>query len=118
MDFRSNYPSRSGDNYRSVRSYVGTIDTGTITIDTMLAIFAERRKIYSDHGSYSDQFLECINCKSERVFVYDSKILKVDEREIRFELSFEREDGSPKDFKEKKIITVDRRKLNGVMYKL
>src|ERR1700741_2135732 len=82
IDFKSNNAWTSPGGQRHIRSYIGAKDTGTLTIDTTLFILAERRKIYVDHGSYTDQYLECINCKQEALFIYDATIIDLAEQTI------------------------------------
>jgi hypothetical protein len=118
IDFKSINPWTGPDGQRYIRSYVGTKDTGTVTIDTSLFILAERRKIYVDHGSYSDQYLECISCKQESLFIFDAKILYVDQQSIYFQIDIEIKKSDQFLTKEVKILRIDRNKLDGVMYKL
>lgn len=118
IDFKSTNPWISPDGQRGIRSYVGIRDTGTVTIDTTLFILVERRKIYVDHGGYSDQYLECINCKQESLFIYNAKIVDINEQSIQFQLDLEIKKSEQTLKKETKTIRIDRNKLDGVMYKL
>lgn len=118
IDLKSTNAWTSSDGQRHIRSYVGTKDTGTITIDTTLLIIAERRKIYVDHGSYYDQYLECINCKQESVFIYDAIILDLDNQTILFRLDIETKRTDQTIIKETRTVRIDRNKLDGVMYTL
>lgn len=118
IDFKSNNDWKSPDGQRHIRSYVETKDTGTLTIDTLLFIFAERRKIYVDHGGYTDQYLECINCKQESLFVYDATILGLDNQTILFQFDLETKRTGKTLRKETRTVRIDRNKLDGVMYKL
>jgi hypothetical protein len=117
IDFKSNSSLINSDSRRSIRSYVGKKDTGTLTVDTTLFLLAERRKIYVDHGSYSDQYLECINCNEEAVLIYDAKILGVDTRSIQFLLDIETKAANQSIKKESKTVRIDRSSLDGVMYR-
>ena len=118
IDFRSSGTWKSSGRKRHIRSYVGTKDTGTVRIDQNLLILAERRKIYADNGIYNDQYLECINCKKESLFIYDAKIVGVDKHSIQFQFDIKmtKADGTLKG--EQKNIRIDRNKLDGVMYEL
>jgi len=118
IDFKSNNAWTSPDGQRDIRSYVGTRDTGTLTIDTTLFVLAERRKIYVDHGGYSDQYLECINCKQESLFIYDTRIIDLDEQSIHFQLNIEIKRTGQTLKKETRTVRIGRNKLDGVMYKL
>jgi hypothetical protein len=83
-----------------------------------LLILAERRKIYVDHGGYSDQYLECINCKLETLFIYDATILGLDNQTIMFRFDIETKRTGKTVIKETKTVRIDRNKLDGFMYKL
>ena len=118
IDFKSTNAWTNPDGQRHIRSYVGTKDTGTITVDTALLIIAERRKIFVDHGGYNDQYLECINCKQESVFIYDAIILDLDKQTIIFRFDIETKRTDQTTIKETRTVRIDRDKLDGVMYKL
>lgn len=118
IDFKSFNPPINSDRRRHIRSYIGTKDIDTITIDKTLIVLAERRKIYVDHGNYNDKFLECINCKKETILIYDAKILEINSKSILFQLDIETKKGYEVKQKEIKVVTIDRKKLDGVMYKL
>jgi hypothetical protein len=118
IDFKSSYAWTSPDRLRHIRSYVGTKDTGSITIDTTLLIIVERRKIYVDYGDYNDQYLECINCKHESVFIYDAIILDFDDQAIKFQFDIETKRIDQTVTKDTKTVFIDRKQLDGVMYML
>ncbi|NJO25810.1 MAG: hypothetical protein HC867_08710 [Bacteroidia bacterium] len=118
IDFKSTNAWISPDGQRHIRSFVGTKDTASLTIDTTLLILAERRKIYVDHGGYSDQYLECISCKNESLFIYDAMIVSLDDQTIQFQLDIEIKRPGQLLKKETKSLRIDRNKLDGVMYKL
>lgn len=68
IDFRNNV----GDSIKgkvaalSVRKLLSTTDTANLTlINNEAAVFAERWKIYPDHGAVSDQILQRIDTKGE-----------------------------------------------------
>ena len=103
---------------RHIRSYIETKDTASVTIDGTLYLLAERRKIYVDHGSYSDQYLECINCSQRTLFIYDAKIINVDTHFIQFQLDLEIKRAGQSTIKEPQIIRIDKSNLDGVMYRL
>lgn len=118
VDFRSSSPWNSLGVKKDIRAYVAMKDTGMLTIDTTVYILAERRKIYVDHGSYDDQYLECINCKQQVLLIYDAKITGVDEKSIIFLLyvEFKGKDGTID--KQNKSARIDRDLLDGVMLRL
>lgn len=118
IDFRSSYALNSVDVHRGIRSYVGMKDTGIIIIDTSTFILAERRKIYVDHGSYDDQYLECVNCKQQILLIYDAKIIGVNEKIITFLLNIEFKSKDHVLDNQNKIAHIDRGKLDGVMLRL
>lgn len=118
IDFKSTNAWTSSDGERGIRSYIGTKDTGTITIDTTLLRIAERRKIYVDHGGYNDQFLECINCKHESVLIYDAVILALDSQKKTFQFNIETKRTYQAVINDTITVSIDRNKLDGVMYKL
>jgi hypothetical protein len=118
IDFKSFHPWTSPDGRRHIRSYVETKDTGSVKIDTILHVFAERRKIYVDHGDYDDQYLECINCHQKTCIIYDAVIAALDEQSILFRVDLEIKESGKAIKKETKTIYIDRNKLDGVMYKL
>lgn len=118
IDFKSLNAPINSEGQRHIRSYVGTKDIDTITIDKTLIVLAERRKIHIDHGDYNDQFLECTNCKNETILIYDAKILEINSKSILFQLDIETKKGYEVKQKEIKLVTIDRKKLDGVMYKL
>lgn len=118
IDFKSTSAWTSTDGQRHIRSYVGTKDTGTIAIDKAFFKLAERRKIYVDHGLYAEQYLECINCKQESIFIYDATILELEELTISFQLDIETKRKDKVVKKETKTVRINRNKLDGVMYKL
>lgn len=118
IDFKSTNAWTSPDGQRHIRSYVGTMDTGTVTIDTTLRILAERRKIYVDQGGYGDQYLECINCEQESLFIFDATILDLDNQAIMFQFDIETKRTGKTVIKETRTVRIDRNKLDGVMYKL
>jgi hypothetical protein len=117
LDFKSINPFTSSDGQRHIRSYIGTKDTGSVSIDKSLITLIERRKIYVDHGSYNDQYLECINCRQDSLFIYDAKILGVDQQIIHFQIDIEIKKDNQL-LKKQVSILVDRSKLDGLMYKL
>jgi hypothetical protein len=119
IDFRTPVVDGKPPADRNIRSYVEIKDTVFMNIDSTLFHIAERRKIYVDHGSYRDQFLECINCQNLILRIYDAEILEVDQTTILF--SFETEinrQSSEKPDKTLKTVRIERVKLDGVMYKL
>lgn len=118
VDFRSSNPSIRLDVQRGIRSYVGMKDTGILTIDTISYVLAERRKIYVDHGSYDDQYLECLNCKQQMLLIYDAKIIGVDEKSILFLLNIEFKSKDHAIDKQNKIARIDRGILDGVILRL
>ena len=118
VDFKSNNPFISPDGNRYTRSYVGAKDTAELTIDTTLVILTERREIYVDHGDYSKQFLECINCENVSMKIFDAQILEVDHKSIIFQLDIEIVKDDKVKRNQTKIIKIDKNVLDGVMYKL
>ena len=118
IDFKSNDPWNKSNGPRGIRSYVGMKDTGVVSIDTSEYILVERRKIYVDHGSYGDQYLECISCNQEPVFIFDAKILDVDPAYIRFQIDMEIRRGDNQIKQEIRIVRIERKKLDGVMFRL
>ena len=116
IDFKTNNHLKNSKGQRSIRSYVGKKDTGTVTINTTLFIFAERREIFVDHGSYSDQYLKCLNCNKESVLIHDAKIISVNKKfiEFHFDLTITAADKTIR--KESKTATIDRSLLDGVLY--
>jgi hypothetical protein len=118
IDFKSTNSWTNPGGQGHIRSYIATKDTGTVTIDTTSFILAESRKIYADHGGYSDQYLECISCKQEILLIYDAKISDLDEHSIQFQLDIEIKETGQILRKETKTVCIDRKKLDGVMYKL
>lgn len=118
IDFKSKNAWISTDGQRDIRSYVGTKDTGTIKIDTTLLILVERREMYVDHGGYSEQYLECINCKQEFVFIYDAVILSTDNQAIMFQFNIDTKRTNQPVIREARNVRIDRNELDGVMYKL
>lgn len=116
LDFKSNNAWTNNDGSRGIRTYIGIKDTARIIIDTTSYILVERRKIYVDDGSYSDQYLECINCKS-KVLIFDATILEVDNTSILFNLEVETVNNNQVTDKQVRTVRVDRSKLDGVMYR-
>lgn len=116
IDFKSPSTNVDAHKKRSVRSYVGTTDTGFLVIESKRFDFAERRTIHVDSGIYADQFLECINCANQPMLIRDAKILEVDKQFILFEFDIEMKSNQSSK-REKKIIRVERSKLDGVMFK-
>lgn len=117
IDFKSKNPWANADRQSSIRSYIDIEDTGIVIIDTTSFVLAERRKIYPDHGSYSDQYLECINCKRESFLVYDAKILSVEPNAIRFQINTEIREGNKVKHREVKLVHINRDKLDGLMFR-
>ena len=117
IDFKSSNVSKSPNKQRYIRSYIGTKDTATVRIDTTFFILAEQREIYVDHGSYDDQYLKCINCKKEELFIYDAKIIDLDDVSIKFQVDVEVKITDQPIKKVKKSIRINRNKLDGIMYR-
>jgi hypothetical protein len=118
VDFKS-VPKEIPNTLRSIRSYVGTKDTGSITIDSTLLILLERRVIYVDHGSYDDQFLECLNCKDSTFSVMEAVIMDINQYSIIFNFEIQSSKQNPrKSYKFFKEVRVSKASLDGLMYKL
>lgn len=75
---------------RQIRHFVEPKDTGQITLEGNSIDLIERRKIYVDHGSYKDQYLETPGYSDNRILrIYDSEILEVKNDSILFRLYLE-----------------------------
>lgn len=108
---------------RQIRHYVEPEDTGQITIEGNSIDLIERRKIYVDHCSYKDQYLETPGYSDYRILrIYDSEILEVKNDSILFRLYLEiyttrknKIAGDPV----RQIVTsrIGKNKLDGVMIK-
>jgi len=120
IDFKTPDIETKSPAVRTIRSYVGFRDTGYIFMDTTLVKVLERRKIYVDHGSYNEQYLECPNySKGFTLRIYDAEILEIDNHSILFRLETElNKNGSGKADKSSKVVRIEKAKLDGVMYKL
>ena len=118
IDFKTERPLSRPSSQRSIRSFVQFTDTGKVTIDSSIFLLAERRKIYVDHGSYNDQYLECINSTQAPLFIYDATIAAVTERAIQFRLNIEIGKKSNPTKKETQFVWIDRNSLDGAMYEL
>jgi hypothetical protein len=115
-DFKTKNPWLNAAGQRGIRSYVGTTDTGIVTIDTTTLMLAERRKIYADHGSYSEQYLECLNCENGAFLVYDAEIKDVDERSIELLLLVEVKEPGKSKSRQTRTVRLLKEKLDGVMF--
>jgi hypothetical protein len=117
IDFRS-FVHNEHPGKRLVRSYVGTGDTGSLFIDTALLRFAEIRKIYIEHGSYSDQYLICLNPRYAGLRIDEAEIWEVAQQTIAFRMEIVSGDvGSVKAHKLSKLVLIKKADLDGVMYK-
>ena len=119
IDFKTLNLIRETSKTRNIRDFVGTRDTATLFIDSTEIKVAERRKIYPDHGSYDDQFLDCLNCNGLIFQIYDAEIVEIGEHSILFKLEIEtQEKTSKKPNKFSKLVWIDKAGLDGMMYKL
>jgi hypothetical protein len=117
IDFRSFVYYEHVDK-RPVRSYVGTRDTGSLSIDTTLLRFAEIRKIYVDNGNYDDQYLLCLTPRYAGLRIDEAEILEVTQQTIVFRMELVNGDiGSAKAEKISKLVQIRKVDLDGVMYK-
>lgn len=119
LDFKTNSYHRKGGSSRHIRSYVREQDTGYLTIENSSMQFAEIRKMFVDHGSYDEQFLECLGCPNAILRIYNAEILEIDDRAILFmiEIVVSTSTSSEPERIFKKVL-IEKTKLDGVMYKL
>jgi len=105
---------------KGARGYAMRQDTAQINFEDENLTVIERRKIYPDHGSFDDQFLESADGKYR---FYEGVISKIEENRIQFILLVEEELTINK--KKKKIkwsshhletIWIEKEKLDGVMF--
>lgn len=123
IDFRHNHTGEMHGKNRSVRHFVDTRDTGQVVIEKDTVDLIERRKIYTDHGSYGDQYLECPDYASNQLLrAYETEIMDVKEDAILFRLYFEiyhKRKGkiNSEPYRDAALYWIKKDKLDGVLIK-
>ena len=84
LDFKHDCPKIKKWKRRSLRHYVAPEDTAYLLINNSKTVLTERRKIYVDHGSFNDQFLEIENYdKNISKRIYDTEIVQLEKDSIK-----------------------------------
>jgi len=121
IDFKHQGDLKEKRNSWSIRDYVVSKDTGKIILDGKKEILFERRRIYVDHGSFNDQYLEIKsedNGYSKRI--YYATLLKIERDRLKFSVNIEtfvvkEEQKGIRIKTEVKEIWIDRKDLDGLM---
>lgn len=109
---------------KSIRSFIIPQDTGSITFNGKRLNVIEVRKVYVDHGSFDDQYLELLsNSKNIVTRIYNSKLLEISSEKLKLIISletFELKRGKirRKIKTENQEVWIDRKHLDGFMIKL
>ena len=90
LDFRHHWPDNHIPNSRWIRTFVTPEDTARLKTCDVETIIVERRKIYVDHGSFYDQYLE-LESENENLSkrIYDTKLIAIEDRKLKFTLTVE-----------------------------
>ena len=116
IDFRHNLSPDKKSIPKGIRDFLSPQDTLTLIYDSQELTFIEKRKIYVDHGSYNDQFLELKNKNlSFNSRIYNSKLLKIEDNKFMFEITIEAESKSNLSTIN---LWIDKKYLDGVMIQI
>jgi hypothetical protein len=106
-----------------VRSYITPQDSAIISLDSREFKVIEKRKIYVDHGSFNDQYLEIVDQDNLLVKrIYDTKLIEIAGDRLKFLVSIDSYDkySNGHDGKinsEVKEFWINKRDLDGLMIK-
>jgi hypothetical protein len=109
---------------KGVRSYITPQDTAIISFDSGELKVIEKRKLYVDHGSFNDQYLEIVDKDNLLVKrIYDTKLIEIAGDRLKFLVSIDSynkysngNDG--KINSELKEFWINRRDIDGLMTKI
>ena len=120
IDFRhSNGKSKS--TLKAVRSYVALQDSGVLSIDGHELEVIEKRKVYVDHGSFDDQYLQVVDQDSFVLRkIYDTRVIEVRDDSLKLQITVDSFDKQGKGRDRKidsvvKEIWIERKRLDGLM---
>jgi len=111
------------DKPRSIRTYIAREDDGEIIVDGNTIKVFEKRKIYVDHGSFSDQFLELESSETDQQrVIYQSELLEIEPESLKFMIQIDtykttKKKRGDKLGAEKHFVWVDRDLLDGLIVK-
>ena len=123
LDFKHIWAEQGEPRSKSIRKYVTPEDTNQIIVDGNKVNLIEKRKIYVDHGSFNDQYLEL---ESEdpnvSVRIYSSVLQGIEKDKLKFSVVIEtfevkKEKLGKKVKTETFEIWVDKKDLDGLMVK-
>ncbi len=109
---------------KSIRSFIIPQDTGSIILNGKRLNVVEVRKVYVDHGSLDDQYLEILsNSKNKVTRIYNSMLLEIGSEKLKLMISletFELKRGKirRKIKTENQEVWIDKKHLDGFMIKL
>ena len=107
-----------------MRHYVAPEATAYLLINNSKTVLTERRKIYVDHGSFNDQFLEIENYdKNISKRIYDTEIVQLEKDSIKVRVViqyYKIQNEKIKEELESEIVEfwIDKDKLDGIMIKI
>ena len=87
LDFKHEWLVFKKPEKRSIRHFIVPEDTASLMINNVQTTLLERRSIYTDHGSFNDQFLEIENGNkkiSQRI--YDTELLQIEENRVKVQV--------------------------------
>ena len=123
LDFKHIWAEQGEPRSKLIRNYVTPEDTNQIIVDGNKVNLIEKRKIYVDHGSFRDQYLE-LESKDPNlsIRIYDSVLQGIEKDKLKFSIVIEtfevkKEKLGKKVKTETFEIWVDKKDLNGLMVK-
>jgi hypothetical protein len=122
IDFK-HFNARTKWTSKSVRSYVTPQDTAIILLNGAEIKVIEKRKIYVDHGSFDEQYLEIVGPdKLLMKRIYETKLIGSTSDSLKFLVTIDSDDRQSNGRDVKIISTlnevwINRRSLDGVMRK-
>ncbi|HOX83971.1 MAG TPA: hypothetical protein PLS08_13150 [Chryseolinea sp.] len=84
IDFK-HFGNKTNSKSKHIRHYITHQDSAIVLCDYKEIRVVERRTIYVDHGSFSDQYLEILDENNRMVKrIHDSRLIEIEENRLRF----------------------------------
>jgi hypothetical protein len=125
IDFSHLIAENNSERLKSIRSFVTPEDTATIILEGREIRVKEKRRIYVDHGSFDDQYLEIIQDNNSLLIekIFDSKLVEIKDDKFKFLITIETYE-KKKERREMKIqsktkeVWIQKGSLDGFLIKL
>ena len=124
IDFKHEWSKNYKHKSKWIRAFLIPQDSGQILLDNKKIDVIEIRKIYVDHGSFNDQYLELESeNKNQTIRIYNSELLEIELDRLKFNISIE-----TFEFKDEKLgnkldtnnqeVWIDKKELDGLIIKI